>query len=325
MACGSEQNYSDNTTADNQEYKVESSKEDSLNLVLRNDPNNIDAYLERGNLKFQDSRFQGALGDADRALTIDSLNPEALVLKGESQFALEEFYESQKTFEKCLEYNPKYVPCYEKLAEISLLRKNYEKAIGYVNDALRLDEQNYYPYYLKGWIYQEKGDSALAASSYQTSVELNPKFYDGYIMLGSLYYNANHPLCVQYFNTALELEPTSTEALYFMGMYYQNNEESAKATQAYNRMRAIDATDLRPWYNTGFIHLTQNLKFDSAVYYFNQVLIQDDQYYAAWYNRGLAHLKMGNKKQAIADMETAVGINPDYTIAIKALNRLTGQ
>ena len=221
FACGSntEPDNSNATSSDTSLSTVDA-QEDSLNKVLREDPNNEEAYILRGRLKYNQSKFQGALGDAKRALEVDTTNPEALLLAGEAYFSMDDYFASQKSFENCIAANKEYSPCFEKLAEINLLRKNYDKAMGYVNDALRIDERNYYPYYTKGWIYQERGDSATAASSVQTSVELKPDFYDGYIMLGSLYYNENHSFCVQYFSTVLEILPSSTEVMYFLGMYY---------------------------------------------------------------------------------------------------------
>ena len=325
FACGSntEPDNSNATSSDTSLSTVDA-QEDSLNKVLREDPNNEEAYILRGRLKYNQSKFQGALGDAKRALEVDTTNPEALLLAGEAYFSMDDYFASQKSFENCIAANKKYSPCFEKLAEINLLRKNYDKAMGYVNDALRIDERNYYPYYLKGWIYQERGDSATAASSFQTSVELKPDFYDGYIMLGSLYYNENHPLCVQYFSTALEILPSSTEAMYFLGMYYQNNLKPTEALSVYKRMMEVDASDVRPLYNSGFINLTQTENFDSAITYFDAAISLNPEYHQAYYNRGLAYLEKGDKSKAVLDFQKAIDINRDYTLAIKALNKLQG-
>ncbi|MGB0167161.1 MAG: tetratricopeptide repeat protein [Luteibaculum sp.] len=298
--------------------------EDSLNLILRDDPNNLAAYLLRGRVKYNRGNFDGALGDSKRALELDSTSGSAFLLQGEALFSLENFFEAQQSFEDCLENEPENIPCLEKLAEFYLLRRQYDKSMQYVNQALKLNELNHHPYYIKGWIYQERGDSATAASSFQTAIELKPDFYDGYIMLGSLYYTANHPLCLQYFNSALEILPTSTEALYFIAMYHQQNQNSEAALNAYQRMRAIDPQDVRPWYNAGFVNLTQLGQYDSAVYYFSKAVEQDDRYFQAYYNRGLAYLEQGNKDQAVSDFKQSVKINPDYTIAIEALNELNG-
>ena len=53
-----------------------------------------------------------------------------------------------------------------------------------------------------------------AKSSFQTSVEVDPNFFDGYIALGLTYANAKDTLAFGYFETAIELNPNSVEARY---------------------------------------------------------------------------------------------------------------
>lgn len=323
-SCGGDQE-ADQQSSTEPNTNTISPQEDSLNQVLRENPDNFQAYLQRANIKFEDSRFEAAIGDATRAIEVDSTQPEAHLVKGRALFAMEDFFNAQKSYELCLEMDAKYVPCLEKLAELNLLRKNYDKAMDFVNRSLRVNEQNYYPYYLKGWIYMEQGDSATAASSFQTAVELNPEFYTGYIMLGNLYYQANHPLCEQYFVTALELLPSSTEAMYFLAMYYQQNNQPQPAISYYKRMISVDQSDVRPWHNIGFVNLTLTQQYDSAVYYFDKAITMAPDYYQAYYNRGTAYLEQGKTRLAAEDFQAAIDINRDYTLAIKALNKINGE
>ncbi len=328
-ACGGE-NKKQTTTSAIEEPQVDpmdaalQNREDSLNQVLRAEPGKIEALLERAKVNFQQQELDVAIGDVNRALEQDSTLADARFLLGKFQFFKDDFYEAQLSFERCMDDNPEYIPCIEKMGEIYLLQGNFNEAITYINKALRINEHNYYPYYLKGLMYKQMGDSAKAASSLQTAVELNPDFYDGYVLLGSLYYGANDPLCLDYFDAALNVNPESTEAMYFKAMFYQNNLMIEEALAQYRELRAVDPQDVRAWYNPGFVKLTQTGGFDSAVYYFDQAIAIFPKYHQAYYNRGLAWLELGDTDKAKADFEQAKTIDPNYTLAIQALNELNG-
>jgi tetratricopeptide (TPR) repeat protein len=62
--------------------------------------------------------------------------------------------------------------------------QQFEQAFQYLNDALRLDDQLHEAYWMKGKIYATTGADEKALSSYQTAIEVNPDFYEGFITLG---------------------------------------------------------------------------------------------------------------------------------------------
>jgi len=267
------------------------------------------------------SRPEAAFREAKEAVSIDSTVAENWLVFGKMSFAVDHFYSAQEAFKRCLEINPENADCITQLAEFYLLRKDYAKAIEYANKSLRIDQYLYRPYYIKGWAYMEAGDSAKAASSYRTAVELNPEFYEGYIMLGNMYYKANHPLAEEYFKTALTIQPESLEALYFLATFYQQQDSIALAMQTYDEILRIDSTFFNAYYNKGYILLTQTTEFDSAAYYFEKSLIYNPESSNAYYNLGLAKEEQGMNKAAKVAYQKALDKDATNSLAKEALKR----
>ena len=60
---------------------------------------------------------------------------------------------------------------------------------------------------MKGMIYRDQGNAENARSSFQTAVEVNPNFFDGYIALGLAYAADMDTLALGYFETAKNCVP----------------------------------------------------------------------------------------------------------------------
>ena len=81
-------------------------------------------------------------------------------------------------------------------------------------------------------LYLETRDTATAASSFQTVVEVDPTRYDAYIQLGLLYAAAHDDLALEYFRTARNLKANSIEALYDEAVYLQEHGDTEGARYA---------------------------------------------------------------------------------------------
>ena len=79
------------------------------------------------------------------------------------------------------------------------------------NSALKLkkelEEIGAEAYLIKGMIYNLLDNTDLAQSSYQTAIEVNPDYYDAYILLGILHEKLGNNIAINYYNSAAEVNP----------------------------------------------------------------------------------------------------------------------
>jgi len=209
--------------------------------------------------------------------------------------------------------------------------KLYEEAFTLINDALKINDQLSEAYWMKGTIYKENGELENALSSFQTSVEVNPSFFDGYIALGLAYASTSNPLAVDYYNSAISLNPRSVEAKYNLAMYYQElflEDPTArkialeKSLALYETIIEIDSLNASAAFNQGFIYLEYLSGYAEAEYWFSQAIEALPYYHQAFYNRGLARESLDNHTDALEDYELALKLKPDYTSAALAKSRV---
>ncbi|MFT5185223.1 MAG: tetratricopeptide (TPR) repeat protein [Flavobacteriales bacterium] len=300
---------------------------DKINSAIVEDPNNLDLFLKRADLFELEGKVEKALADYERALRLDSGNAEIFQNRGNLHYLNSKLPLALDDFERCIELDAENEECLLKKAEIDLLKRNYNEALTNINNALRVNQNNAHAYFMKGMLFKETGDTAASASSYATAIELNPEFYDAYIQVALLYAYANDDLALEYYNSALELRPTSTEALYNKAMYLQENPKGdslrfQNALECYLLIEDIDDANAAASFNRGYIYLEILGHYDSAATAFSEALVKYPTYYQAFYNRGLCYESLGDFEEALMDYNRVLALEPTYGPAARAKGRV---
>ena len=153
-------------------------------------------------------------------------------------------------------------------------QKEYNKAIEYYNEAIRLMPNHAVIYSNRGLIYNHKGAFDKAIDDFNQAIELNPNFADAYNNRGVAYGNkGEHDKAIANFNKTIELKPDYTEAYNNRGIAYGHKGEHDKAINAFNK-----AIELKP------------------------------NYAEAYYNRGIAQRELKQYKVAKKDLQTALAL-----------------
>jgi len=318
QSCGGEKK---ETTTSQQEV----SPLEQLNESIRENPDKVELYLKRSDLHREAGRFSQALADVNRCIAIDSLTSNFHVVKGETLFALEQFEEAVISFEKAIEIDKANPDPLVRLAQMKLYLRQYESSIDLANQALRIDKYQHLPYYIKGWVFLETGDTVKAVGSFRTSIEVNSEYYDGYMMLGKLYSDAGKDIALEYFTSASELDTNNAEPLYHKGFYHQRMGEFDAAFAMYKKCVQKSPTHAFALYNQGYMWMEIMDDPDSAFVYFAKAAYVEPQYKEAFFNMGLCRELKGEKEVALKYYQRALGIDPDFEKAIMGYNRITGE
>ncbi|HKC69747.1 MAG TPA: tetratricopeptide repeat protein [Bacteroidia bacterium] len=295
----------------------------NLNEQLKADPNNPHLYYRRGKIYLGFKDFTAAIEDANRALKIDSLkNDSFYILLTDANFLPGQTREAKNALDRCIKNIPTSTQAYLKLAEMYFFVKKYQESISNINNALKIDPTNALGYFLKGMCYKESGDTALAVSSMQTAVEQDDKYYDAFVELGTILAAKKSNLCIEYYNSALRVNPKSTEVIYLVGKYYQDTKRIPQAVDAYNKLLSIDKKNKYALYNLGAINYTYLNDKEKAKGYFTQAIDADPEYAEAYLARGICFEDSKNFTEAEADYKAAVQNKTNYDAAIERLNNL---
>lgn len=286
-------------------------------------PNDPNLYLKRALAYKRQNLFDLAIRDVERAIAIDPTVSYFYATLGEVYFSGGDLKSARINLEKSVAYDPENTDALLKLGEVNFLLRRYDEGLTAINDALRVNDKLAQGYFIKGYIYKELGDTASAVSSLQTATEVNPEHFEAYMELGNILAYQGDPLALEYFETAIELNPNSAQALYNKGMYLQAGSQFDEAVEVYRSLINIDSDNFLGYYNTGYIFLTEYLSFDTAMAYFDTVLLIDPTYIDAYYNKGLCFEELKEKEKAIDIYRSVLDTDPQYTLAAMGMERLT--
>lgn len=293
-----------------------------LNKQINGDPDNPDLYNKRAKYYSGLQKFDEALSDINKALILDSSKADYFLTLSDIYFGTGKIKNCQAAIQKSINIDPNYSDGLLKMAELQLYFKEYKKTIEYINKALDINNINAKAYFMKGMTYKEMGDTAKAVSNFIKATDQDNEYYHAYIQLGIIFATKHNKLAEDYYNNALRLNPKSIEALYGLGMYYQEDAEYNKAITAYDSILTINPNYKQAHFNLGYIHLVYLRIFPKAIKHFTDAINCDPNYAEAYYNRGYCFELSGNKNSAKADYKKALEIKSNYQKAIDGLNRL---
>lgn len=315
------------------------------NSVISNEPLNLDSLLaiypdsvpfliERGKLSLEKYDYKKALADGAKAFRLAENNIEARllyadVLNNRPNRTVADIMNAQKHFKFIVKKQPKNTKALVSLASTYSQQQDFENSFKYINAALRIDPKYRDGYVLKGTNYLHmnvKDNVELAISSYETAVQQDPKFFEAYLMLGSLYQAKKDTLCLEYYTTAARLQPKNMDVLYSLAYAYQEYNNINRAKSIYRKMIDIDTTYSQALFQLGWIKQWMEKKpdLDSAIYFYSSTIETSPDYVEAWHNLGVCYLNRnqeGDEERAKQSFKKALKFNPNFALSREMMER----
>lgn len=303
-------------------------KGDSLTVLselIKKDPGNLDLYVRRSRVNMANKNYAYALNDMDHVISIDSSKSSYLLAAADINFFVGRVKRTQQLLERSVQINPEDVECKLRLAQLYHYLTKYDDELRLIDEALKLDIHNAQAYFMKGMMFKEKGDTARALSSMQTAVEQDPDHYNAYIQLGVMYAAKRNPIAESYYLNAIKINPSSEEAIYNLGMYYQEMEIWNRAIETYTTLLKLNPKHFDAHYNLGIIHATKLNVVDEGMKYFNAAIQDDPEEPRGYYGLGYCYEKKGDINNARNFYQSALSVDSTYTYAAIALGKLSGK
>ncbi|MES2798452.1 MAG: tetratricopeptide repeat protein [Bacteroidota bacterium] len=296
---------------------------DSLIVMF---PDSTELLIKRGAKFLEEYKHEEALNDAAKAFRLDSSAIEnrllyANVLNNKPQRSVNDVLTAQRHFKFIVEKEKENTKAIVGLASTYSFLQDFETSFIYINNALRIDPKLRDAYILKGSNYLTLGKRDLAKSSYETAVQQDPKFWEGYVWLGALYQAEENPLCIEYYTSAAQLQPKNLDVLYSLAFAKQVFNEEKDAIRIYRKMIQLDNEFHEALFQIGRIYHEQN-NIDSATYYYNSSIITNPEYVEAYHNLGLIYEAKGDIENALKNYAKALKYNPTFELSRKQADGL---
>jgi len=118
-------------------------------------------------------------------------------------------------------------------------------------------------------------------------------------------------------------EPKNTDALYGLGIAYNELKRYDDAVEAYRQALRINPEKANTWNNLGIAYKNLN-RYNDAIEAFRQALRINPEYAGALYNLGNAYNKLKRYDDAVEAYRQALRINPEYFDAWHGLGTAYG-
>ena len=296
---------------------------DKINTEIRMDSLNPDLYERRAAMYLEHEAYNEAFKDITTALELDSTYSGYHVTLADVYLGMGKLQKTVGSLEKAISLDEGNTDAYLKLAEMSIVIRDYKKALAYIDNALQVDELLEKAYMLRGVILMENGDTVRSIRNFQKAIDVNQRYLEAHIQLGTLYALKKNDLAIDYFNNALNIDPQNVDVQYNLGMYYQETGRYEKAISAYNFILGLEPDFYIANFNIGYINLVYLQEFETAIDYFTRTIEMNPDYVEAYYNRGFAHELLKDVDNSRKDYEKVLELHPNYELAIDGLNRIT--
>jgi tetratricopeptide (TPR) repeat protein len=312
-SCSEDQNNDEQITEILDYSSIDGDQElERLNELLEKEPDNPELLAKKADILFKLYRQEEGLNDISKAFRLDSNNLEVRRVHAGYMMAQLKVLSARDDYQFIIEKDPGNAEAYLGMARTYAVENNHAKAFQYTDEALKRNLKLRDAYVLKGLMFRTDNKIDLAISSYQTAVEIDPNYYSGFVALGNLYEIKQSPLALEYYNTALQIEPEGTDALYGKAMILQNQGQIAEAQEIYRKLLEIEPNYYFAFYNQGYIKLVMESQFDSATYFFTKTVEIEPYYADAWYNLGLSEQARGKNREAIKAYKEVLLIDKNY-------------
>ena len=293
-----------------------------LSKKIADHPSDPDLLQQRTKYYVMDHQEKLAFADISKAISLSPGKASLYITLSDVYLAMGKPDNCNEALLKAISIDPRNNAALIRLSKLSLILKDYKATFEYVKKALEVEPQNPQAYFTRALALLEKGDTIHAVEDLKKTVDQDQGFYDAYIELGELYSFRKDPITIDYLKDALRINADSKEALYMLGMFYQETGKYENALETYAKLVKIDSTFKNASFNSGYIYLVYLHDFKKSVNYFTDALKKDPGYIDALFNRGYAYELSGEYTKAIQDYKHVLELKVNYQRAIDALNRL---
>ena len=235
----------------------------------------------------------------------------------------------KKDYDKAIEYlnkaiqiDEKYAYPYNALGNAYLNLKKYDEAIVWYNKAIQIDEKFSYPYNNLGNVYRNLKEYDKAIVWYNKAIQIDKINVYPCNGLGIVYSNLKeYDKAIEWYNKAIQIDEKFSYPYNNLGNVYRNLKEYAKAVEWYNKAIKIDEIDVYPYNGLGIVY--RNLKeYDKAIEWFNKAIKIDEKFAYSYNGLGIIYSKLEEYDKAIEWYNNAIQIDEKYASPYNGLGNV---
>ena len=186
---------------------------DDYNQVIRINPNDALAYNNRGNVRNDLGDKPGAIDDYTQAIKINPNLAEAYGNRGNVRNELGDKPEAIADYTKAIDINPNYAKAYNNRGNARNELGDKQGAIDDYNQAIKINPNDVLAYYNRGKVRNDLGDKPGAIADYTKAIKINPNLAEAYNNRGNVRDDlGDKPGAIDDYTQAIKINPNLAEA-----------------------------------------------------------------------------------------------------------------
>lgn len=288
---------------------------DVLNVLLRHDEKDFDAYFLRGIAKYNMDDLLGADADFSTAVTLNPVFTGAFYYRAITRTRLGNYDDALNDFQQAIELRPDLPDPYYSRGVTRLLNQQFGLAIEDFDKYIRYEKRHVAAYINRGTSYLYLKDTAKAYENFNLAIRTNREDPDAYNRRGSLFMDERrYEEARGDFDMAVECDSAYLPG-YFNRALVNNDLHRPMASLAdFDKVIALDSTNSLGYFNRAIVR-SEIGDYNRALEDFNQVATYSPDNVLVYYNRAMLHTRLGNFDAAIEDYSKAIELYPDFANA----------
>ena len=288
---------------------------ETLNILLRADPDAYEGYFWRGIAKYHLDDLMGAERDFTLTLAKNPVYTNAYQFRALTRSRLGNYDDAMKDFDEAIELRPDYPAPYYSRGVTNILTGRYREAVDDFNMYMRFNQRDADAYANRGTAYLHLQDTVAAYEDFGRAIRTNREYPRGYLERGSLYMEqGRYDEALADFDTAVRCDTSYIPAYFSRAMAYYRKHNLQAALADFDRVLELDPTSSVTYFNRALVR-TETGDYNRALEDYDQVAAYSPGNVIVYYNRAGLRFRLGELQGALEDYDRAIELYPDFANA----------
>jgi len=200
-----------------------------------------------------------------------------------------------------------------------------EKALEHTEVALQIEPQSSVFWTHKGNLLYRQMHTEAALAAYLSALECHAENHGALCNTAFCYARLNdHDKARDYFERALQLNPTHYLSLYNLGLLYRENKEHKKALFCFSKCTEVNPKAYESYYQLGIVN-QEMLRHAEAEAYFSSAMTLAPDVAEVQYDYATLLHQLGKKDEALHHYQNVLNLKPQHEAALYMVGTLTQQ
>jgi protein O-GlcNAc transferase len=297
-------------------HRADSAQAERLFLeIIAVDPTCFDALHLLGGMRYQQGRYEAAVGLFQKAIEASPDRADAYLNLGLAHEKLQELEKALANYDSALALKSGFADAVFNRGNALAGLGRHEEALASYDRALELRPDYGAALYNRGNVLRKLNRNADALSSYDRALALKPDLVNALYNRGNVLRDlGRHKDAITSYDRALALKLDFAEALYNRGNVLRELNRHEEALISYDRVLALNPAHAEALNNRGNT-LAALKRYEEALAAYDGALAVKRDFAQALYNRGNALWELKRYRDAIATFSQLLTMVPEYDYA----------